>query len=47
MVAHPPHPERSEEVLSDCARRSDVQDLVETLEALGHVEATEDGAYAT
>ena len=29
------------------ARRSDVQDLLETLAALGHVEATEDGAYAT
>ncbi|MEF8866517.1 MAG: hypothetical protein V5A20_12230 [Salinibacter sp.] len=29
------------------ARRSDVQELLETLEALGHVEATEEGAYAT
>jgi hypothetical protein len=29
------------------ARRSDVQDLLETLAALGHVEATDDGAYAT
>jgi hypothetical protein len=28
------------------ARRSDVQDLLETLEALGHVEVTDDGAYA-
>jgi DNA-binding IclR family transcriptional regulator len=29
------------------ARRSDVQSLLETLSALGHVEGTEDGAYAT
>ncbi len=29
------------------ARRSDVQDLLETLAALGHVETTDDGAYAT
>ena len=29
------------------ACRTDVQDLVETLAALGHVENTEDGAYAT
>jgi len=26
-------------------RRSDVQELLETLDALGHVEATEAGAY--
>jgi DNA-binding IclR family transcriptional regulator len=29
------------------ARRSDVQELLETLEALGHVEGTDDGSYAT
>jgi DNA-binding IclR family transcriptional regulator len=29
------------------ARRSDVQALLETLEALGCVEGTEEGAYAT
>ena len=29
------------------ARRSDVQELLETLEALGHVEGTDDGGYAT
>jgi response regulator of citrate/malate metabolism len=29
------------------ARRADVQELLETLEALGHVEGTEEGAYAT
>jgi DNA-binding IclR family transcriptional regulator len=29
------------------ARRSDVQELLETLEALGHVEGTEEGTYAT
>jgi hypothetical protein len=29
------------------ARRSDVQSLLETLEALGHVEGTDDGSYAT
>ena len=29
------------------ARRSDVRELLETLAALGHVEATEDGAYVT
>ena len=29
------------------ARRSDVQELLETLVALGHVEGTEGGAYAT
>ncbi|MCS3684305.1 hypothetical protein GGP76_001652 [Salinibacter ruber] len=29
------------------ARRSDVRELLETLAALGHVEATGDGAYAT
>jgi DNA-binding IclR family transcriptional regulator len=29
------------------ARRSDVQELLETLDALGHVEGTEEGAYAT
>ncbi len=37
----------SEEVVSDCARRSDVRDLLKTLAALGHVEATADGTYAT
>ncbi len=29
------------------ARRDDVRELLETLAALGHVEATDDGAYAT
>jgi hypothetical protein len=29
------------------ARRADVRELLETLSALGHVEATDDGAYAT
>ena len=29
------------------ARRADVQELLETLDALGHVERTEEGAYAT
>ena len=29
------------------ARRADVRELLETLAALGHVEATEEGAYAT
>nr|WP_263821465.1 DNA methyltransferase [Salinibacter sp.] len=29
------------------ARRADVRELLETLAALGHVEATDDGAYAT
>ncbi len=29
------------------ARRADVRELLETLEALGHVEGTDDGAYAT
>jgi response regulator of citrate/malate metabolism len=29
------------------ARRSDVRELLETLAALGHVEVTDDGAYAT
>ena len=29
------------------ARWSDVQELLETLEALGHVEGTDDGSYAT
>ena len=29
------------------ARRADVRELLETLAALGHVEATEDGAYVT
>jgi hypothetical protein len=29
------------------ARRSDVQELLETLDALGHVEGTEEGEYAT
>lgn len=28
------------------ARRADVQELLETLEALGHVEGTEGGVYA-
>ena len=29
------------------ARRADVRELLETLAALGHVEATDEGAYAT
>ena len=29
------------------ARRADVQALLETLEALGHVEGTEEGAFMT
>ncbi|WP_263809314.1 hypothetical protein [Salinibacter sp.] len=29
------------------ARRADVRELLETLAALGHVEETEEGAYAT
>jgi predicted transcriptional regulator len=29
------------------ARRTDVQELLETLEALGHVEGTEEGAFMT
>ena len=29
------------------ARRSDVEELLETLSALGHVTGTDDGAYAT
>ena len=42
-------PERSEEVCRRppaCTRRSDVQAPLEALEALGHVEETDDGAYA-
>jgi hypothetical protein len=45
--ARPPRPERSEDVLSECARRADVRELLKTLAALGHVEATDDGTYAT
>jgi hypothetical protein len=29
------------------ARRADVESLLETLDALGHVTGTEDGAYVT
>ena len=32
---------------SACACRSDVQELLETLVALGHVEGTEEGAFMT
>ena len=33
----------SEEVLLECARRADVQELLETLEVLGHVEGGRGG----
>jgi DNA-binding IclR family transcriptional regulator len=49
VMTHADAPLTVEEVAQyfDYARRSDVQELLETLEALGHVEGTEDGAYAT
>ena len=37
----------SEEVPSECTRRDDVREPLETLAALGHVGAINDGAYAT
>jgi hypothetical protein len=49
VMTHADEPLTTEQVAQHFhrARRSDVQDLLETLAALGHVEATDDGAYAT
>ena len=49
MITHADAPLTVEQVAQHFhrARRTDVQDLLETLAALGHVEATEEGAYAT
>jgi hypothetical protein len=49
VMTHADEPLTTEQVAQHFhrARRSDVQDLLETLAALGHVEATEEGAYAT
>jgi len=49
VMTHADEPLTTEQVAQHFhrARRSDVQDLLETLAALGHVTATDDGAYAT
>jgi hypothetical protein len=49
VMTHADEPLTTEQVAQHFhrARRTDVQDLLETLAALGHVEATEEGAYAT
>jgi DNA-binding IclR family transcriptional regulator len=49
VMTHADEPLTVEEVAQHFyrARRADVQELLETLEALGHVEETDDGAYAT
>jgi DNA-binding IclR family transcriptional regulator len=48
-MTHADEPLTTEQVAQHVhrARRSDVRELLETLAALGHVEATDDGAYAT
>ena len=49
VMTHADEPLTVEEVAQHFyrARRSDVQELLETLEALGHVEGTEEGAFVT
>jgi hypothetical protein len=49
VMTHADEPLTTEQVAQHFynARRSDVRELLETLAALGHVEATDDGAYAT
>ncbi|MCS3757263.1 class I SAM-dependent DNA methyltransferase [Salinibacter ruber] len=49
VMTHADEPLTTEQVAQHFynARRSDVRELLETLAALGHVEATGDGAYAT
>ena len=48
MMTHADAPLTVEEIAQHFhrARRADVQELLETLEALGHVEGTEGGVYA-
>ena len=49
VTTHADEPLTVEEVAQHFhrARRSDVRELLETLNALGHVEGTGEGAYAT